>query len=95
MIKNFLSLGLIAALGAGCASIVPPSLTADDPATPEAPEGVAQLQPSSLLAGSEPLAQWLATNRVDGAHDSHSHHDHGHAPAAKPSAKPAGKEHQH
>ena len=95
MMNDLLALSLIAALGIGCATVQPLSLTADDPASPDAPAAEEAAGAPALLAGSEPLAQWLATNRVDAAHDSHSHHDHGHAPAAKPAAKPAEKEHQH
>lgn len=95
MIKNLLTLCLISALGAGCATLSLPFLTADDPASPEASAAEQPPDRPALLAGSKTLAQWLATNRVDAANDAHSQHEFGNAPAQKPSPKPPGKEHQH
>ena len=94
MIKEFVTLSLLAAVAVGCATVAPAPLTADDPASPEAPDSEEPAQPSPLLAGSEPLAQWLATNRVDASHSEHQHGhgQHGQAPARKPQQP---KQHQH
>ena len=95
MIKNFLSLTLVAALVAGCATVAPPELSSDNPASPEGPAVENPAERPPLVAGSERLAQWLATNRVDAASDDHSHHQHGQAPASKPQPKAPAKEHHH
>lgn len=93
MTKTFVTLTLVAAIGIGCATVSPPALTAEDPASPDAPVADQAPERPALLAGSEPLAQWLATNRVDASQSEHEH-DHGQR-GKTPAAKPQPKEHQH
>lgn len=91
--KTLLALSLAAALGAGCATVSPHALTADNPANPETGAAPEVAERPALMAGSEPLARWLATNRVDAAeHQDHSAHQHHGTEKAQ---KPAGQEHQH